>query len=138
MRSSLEMNVDTVSALSNDAWLVDSQTHPGAPYVVRQCAEQCSDPARIGESCEAFRRCSGCRHMYSCTCADATAAAQTCKHILVVIRSLGIWQPQQSADSIFANISTPQCNDDVVARTCEQECQKLLSLVEVCSERSEF
>lgn len=132
MRSSLAMAVDTVSALSAEAWLVNSETTSFAPFIVRQCAETCADPTRSGESCEAFRRCSGCRHMYSCTCADATAAGQTCKHILVVIRSLGKWQPQQLSDPLFQDIANPRGNGDVASRTCEQECQKLLLLVEVC------
>ena len=131
MRASLAIDADKVSPISDVSWLLISEVTTSVPYLVRHCAEMCNGRTGIGECYEAFQRCGGCRHTFACTCPDATAGGQTCKHILDVLRVTGIWNPILSSQPTHGMITHPSNNVQVTPGTCETECQELMSYAEV-------
>lgn len=131
MRASIGLCSESVTQVIESSWLVERDSTNCPPYVVRQCTSSCHGRTGSEELCEAFQRCGGCRHMYSCTCADATAGGHTCKHILLVLRVLGIWKPNVSSDQTFGMISQPQSEGLCIKSGCEQECNTLMTLVQV-------
>ena len=66
-----------ISTVGNLVWEVCSQTRAEVTYRVQQHQKHCDCKLRC-------KSCSGCVHMYSCTCLDASLHATVCKHMHLV------------------------------------------------------
>lgn len=89
-------------------WIVKSSSIPFRAYIVRKLKDDCSGRPGSLDACEAFQRCGGCRHMFSCTCNDATTRASHCKHVLLLQIFLGNWNPHEVSKRNAGVVSTPR------------------------------
>lgn len=109
-------------------WIMTSSSTPFGAYIVRKLKEYCSGRPGSLDACEAFQRCGGCRHMYSCTCDDATTRGSHCKHVLLLQIVNGNWNPHQVSQSNAGVVSTPR---DTERRSSSRSIEQLQGAFDV-------
>lgn len=100
-----------ILTISPKLWKVESQSRPGTHYSVEKVQDS---------SCQCRLICNFCRvcaHQYSCTCIDGVLHSTVCKHVHLVVMSLGAetrtTQPNHIVDEnndYFSRVLTPGKN----------------------------
>ena len=127
MRASMDIDAEACSNVNDCTWFVKSDTKENTQYTAHHCKEKCTGRGGTNRQCEVFERCGGCHHTHTCSCADACVAGRTCKHILLVLRVQGVWQPQitSSCEAVITPPDIPTQRVNPNTRMCDQMKVKL-------------